>query len=47
MDKKILLRVPAEIEKELKVLADADRRSLNNYIVLVLEKHVQETKGND
>jgi hypothetical protein len=40
------MRLRPEIKDALQKLADADRRSLTNYIELVLEKHVEEaTKG--
>lgn len=38
------MRLPPELKAELQRLADADRRSLTNYIEIVLEDHVK-TKG--
>jgi predicted transcriptional regulator len=34
-------RLDPELKLKLQRLADADRRSLTNYIEIVLEKHVQ------
>jgi predicted transcriptional regulator len=35
-------RLKPELKAKLQRLADADRRSLTNYVELVLEKHVEE-----
>lgn len=35
-------RLDPELKEKLQRLADADRRSLTNYIEIVLEKHVAE-----
>ena len=44
----ITLRTNEEIKKELDRLALEDNRSLNNYIVNVLIKHIyEENKKND
>ena len=40
----ITLRTNEEIKKELDRLALEDNRSLNNYIVIVLIKHIDEEK---
>jgi predicted HicB family RNase H-like nuclease len=40
-----LLRLSQELKDELKKLADADNRSLNNYLTTVLEDHVKKVKG--
>lgn len=37
-------RVPKAIKAELQKLADADRRKLGPYILLVLEQHIAEAK---
>ena len=34
----------ADLIKELKKLADKDKRSLNNYIEMVLANHVEQAK---
>lgn len=36
----IFVRVPPEIKAELKELADADRRPLNQYVRLLIEQHI-------
>jgi predicted transcriptional regulator len=38
-------RLDPELKAELQRLADADRRSLTNYIEIVLEDHVAKNKG--
>jgi predicted transcriptional regulator len=38
-------RLDPELKAELQRLADADRRSLTNYIEVVLEDHVAKAKG--
>lgn len=42
---KFSLRMPEDIHTEIKKLADQDDRSLNNYIVKVLENHIKSTQG--
>lgn len=39
---KTLLRYSPDLKEKLEKLADDDNRSLNNYIVKVLEQHVKE-----
>lgn len=39
------MRLTPDLKEELQRLADADRRSLTNYIELVLEDHVAKAKG--
>jgi predicted DNA-binding protein len=39
------LRIPNETHEYLKILADKDDRSLNNYIVKVLDNHVKNNIG--
>lgn len=41
---KFSLRLPIKLSDELKILAHKDNRSLNNYIITILEKHVNEQK---
>jgi hypothetical protein len=38
-------RVPGELKAELKKLADADRRSLGQYVQIILEEHVAAKKA--
>lgn len=38
-------RIPAQLKEDLKKLADADRRKLGPYLLLVLEEHVAEQKA--
>jgi predicted DNA-binding protein len=40
----VSLRMSADLREKLLKLANADRRSLTNYIRLVLEQHVAETE---
>jgi predicted DNA-binding protein len=35
------LRLPPHLRKRLEALAKADRRTLTNYIMIVLEQHVE------
>lgn len=35
------MRMPPDLKDELQRLADADKRSLTNYIEVVLEEHVK------
>lgn len=42
----ITIRTSEEIKKELDRLALEDNRSLNNYIVNILIKHIDEKKKN-
>lgn len=37
-------RVPKWVKAELQKLADADRRKLGPYILLLLERHIEEAK---
>lgn len=39
---KFSLRLPKELNLKLKELAEKDSRSLNNYIIKVLEEHVNK-----
>lgn len=39
------LRLPVELHKELKELAEIDNRSLHNFIITTLEKEVHVAKG--
>ena len=43
----ITLRTSEEIKKQLDMLALKDNRSLNNYIVNILIKHLDEQKKED
>lgn len=43
----ITLRTSEEIKKQLDMLALKDNRSLNNYIVNILIKHLEEHKKED
>ena len=43
-DAHVSIRMPSELRDALRELAEADRRSLADYIVLVLEKHVARKK---
>lgn len=36
------IRLPVELKKELEKLAEQDSRSLNNYLVLILQRWVKE-----
>jgi predicted transcriptional regulator len=38
-------RVPAELKADLRKLADADRRSLGQYVQIALEEHVAARKA--
>jgi predicted HicB family RNase H-like nuclease len=42
-DDKFSMRLPADLKAELQRRADAEDRSLAAYIVLALQKHVEET----
>jgi predicted HicB family RNase H-like nuclease len=42
-DDKLSMRLPAELKAELQRRADAQERSLANYIVLALQQHVDNT----
>lgn len=42
----ITIRTSEEIKKELDRLALEDNRSLNNYVVNILIKHIDEKKKN-
>jgi predicted DNA-binding protein len=37
---KFVVRIPANLHERIKILADRDNRSMNNYIIKVLEEHV-------
>jgi predicted HicB family RNase H-like nuclease len=39
--KRIMLYVDEEMYDKIKLLADKDKRSMNNYIVMVLEKELE------
>ena len=41
---KLTLSMDAELLRKLKKLAKIDRRSLSNYVGLVLENHIERTK---
>jgi predicted HicB family RNase H-like nuclease len=43
---KFSLRIPEQIHNQLKELADKDSRSLNNYIIKVLEEHINQMEQN-
>jgi len=36
------MRLPVELKRALKELAQSNRRTFSNYLMLVLEKHVHE-----
>ena len=38
------MRIPADLKRKLKKLADAEKRSLGNYVKAILESHVQSKK---
>lgn len=42
-DEKFSMRLPAELKAELQRRADAQERSLANYVTLVLQEHVEST----
>lgn len=44
MKEVIYVRIDKEIKQELDMLALKDNRSLNNYIVNILVKHLEEQK---
>jgi len=44
---KFSLRLPKDLNLKLKELADKDSRSLNNYIIKVLEEHVKQIEQNN
>jgi hypothetical protein len=39
--KRIMLYVDEDMYDKIKLLADKDKRSMNNYIVMVLEKELE------
>jgi hypothetical protein len=41
---RISLLLPSELKAALQKLADEDRRSLNSYLTLLLEEHVENSK---
>ncbi len=42
-DKRVSVRIPQELYDTLKKLAEADCRSLPNYIQVVIREHVEKT----
>ena len=44
-DTQISIRLPSELRATLQRLADADKRSLASYIMLVLDEHAGEKVG--
>ena len=45
IEKKVLsIRIDDEIIERLKVLADAENRSLSNYIETILKGHIEQKK---
>ena len=40
---RMMLSLPRKLKKKLEALAEADNRSLNNYIVTVLKNVVEKT----
>ena len=47
MKEVIYVRIEKEIKQQLDMLALKDNRSLNNYIVNILTKHIEEQKKED
>ena len=45
-DKRIAVIMPPDLHQQLVTLAQRDKRSLNQYLVLLLEKHAAEEKRN-
>lgn len=43
-DKPFLLRLPVELKDELTVYAKAERRSVNNFITMVLADYIHDKK---
>ena len=41
-DIRIVIRPPEELKAALEKLAEAEARSVNNYVVLVLQQHVKD-----
>jgi len=41
-DTTIVIRIPQEVKDKLQKLADADNRTLSNYIQLLLTKHTSK-----
>lgn len=39
------VRLPQKLKDALQRLADAEQRTLSNYVVLVLSQHVEEAEG--
>ena len=39
-DNRIYLRIPTRIKDELQKQADADKRSLSNFIMIIIEKYL-------
>ena len=47
MKEVIYVRIEKKIKQQLDMLALKDNRSLNNYIVNILTKHIEEQKKED
>lgn len=43
MNDYIGFRVNPSLKKALEKLAEKDKRSLSNYIIMILEKHIEES----
>lgn len=41
LDKRVTLRMSSDLHRKITALADMDKRSINQYIVMVLEGHVE------
>ena len=41
---KFAMRIPTPIYEELKELAEKDNRSINNYLTIMIQQHVEENK---
>lgn len=41
----VVIRVDDELRKDLRALAEEEARALNNYVYLILKRHVQEIKA--
>lgn len=39
------VRVSPSVKKELKKLAESEKRTLNNYLVIILEGHIQRERA--
>lgn len=40
-EERITIRLSAETKDKLKIIAEQDRRSISNYIILLIEKHIE------